>query len=52
MKFTLALVVYLLMGLVLGWGILLVMKGSYWFLIAGLIAYLIAFARFGCTGHE
>ncbi len=52
MKFTLALVVYLLMGLVLGWGILLVMKGSYWFLIAGLIAYLIAFARFGCTEHE
>jgi hypothetical protein len=48
MRFTLAVVVYLLIGLVLGWGILLAVHGSYWLLIAGLIAYLLAFAALGC----
>lgn len=43
--------VYLLMGLVLGVGILFVMAGKPWLLIVSLIAYLIAFARYGCTSH-
>lgn len=49
MNFTLSIVVYLLMGLVLGWGIYLVMQGSYWLLIAGVLAYLFLFARLGCS---
>ena len=48
MKFVAAIAVYLLMGLVLGWGILLAMKGSLWFLIAGLVVYVLAFAKLGC----
>jgi hypothetical protein len=48
MKFLAAIAVYLLMGLVLSWGILLAMKGSLWFLIAGLVVYVLAFAKLGC----
>ena len=51
MKFTLAVVVYILIGLVLSWGILGIMRGNYWLFIAGAAAYLLAFARFGCTHH-
>ena len=48
MKFVAAIAVYLLIALVLGWGILLAMKGSLWFLVAGLVAYILAFAKIGC----
>ncbi len=49
MKFLLAIVAYLLIAGVLGWGILaLVYKGSPWVLIVGGLAYLIMFAKNGC----
>ena len=48
MKFGLAILAYLVMGFVLSWGILLTIKGNPWLLIVGLLAYVIAFARFGC----
>lgn len=48
MKFVAAIAVYLLIGLVLGWGILLAVKGSLWFLFAGTLAYVLAFAKLGC----
>ena len=48
MKFLAAIAVYLLIGLVLGWGILLAMKGSLWFLLVGLLVYILAFAKLGC----
>ena len=48
MNFVLALIVYLLMGVVLGWGILLAVKGSLWLLVVSLLAFSIAFARIGC----
>jgi hypothetical protein len=51
MKLMMAIAVYLLIGLAVGWGILSMMHGSYWFLIASVLAYLIAFARLGCTEH-
>jgi hypothetical protein len=51
MKLTLAAIVFVIIGLVLGWGIFLIMKGNYWVLIAGLVAYQLAFARFGCSHH-
>ncbi len=47
-KFVLALLVYLLMGFVLGLGILLTVKGSPWFLIFGFLAYALLFAKLGC----
>jgi hypothetical protein len=51
MKLTLSIVVYLLMGLVIGWGIVQVIYGVYWVLIAGVLLYLLAFAWFGCREH-
>lgn len=51
MKFFMAIVVYLLMGAVLGWGILLLLAGKPWLLIAALIVYLIGFSKIGCLSH-
>lgn len=51
MRFALAMLVHLLMGLMLVWGILLAVKESFWLLIAVALAYLIALARIGCVTH-
>lgn len=51
MRFIWAIVVYLLIGLVLGVGILHAVHGSYWLLIAGAVVYLLLFVRFGCAHH-
>jgi hypothetical protein len=51
MKFILAILAYLLIAAVLGWGILLLIAGKPWLLIAGVIVYLVAFARIGCASH-
>ena len=48
MKFLLAIAAYLGIGLVLGWGILLTVKGEPWLLIVGVLVYAAAFARLGC----
>ena len=48
MKFLLAIIAYLVLGLVLGVGILLTVKGQPWLLIVGVLIYVLAFARFGC----
>jgi hypothetical protein len=51
MKFYLAILVYLLMGLVLGGTILLVCAGKPVFLIIAFAAYVVAFGRLGCMTH-
>jgi hypothetical protein len=54
MKFLLAILAYLAIALVLGWGILLTVHGNPWLLIIGSLAYVVAFARLGCLpgkGH-
>jgi len=48
MKLFSAVLVYLVIGLILGWGILLAVKGSLWLLIASLAVYVIAFGKIGC----
>ena len=48
MRFLWAIVAYLVIGLVLGWGILLAARGNPWLLIVAFLAYAIAFARIGC----
>lgn len=48
MNLTLSMIVYLLIGLVLGWGIYLVMFGKFWLLIVSSIIYLLLFAWYGC----
>lgn len=52
MKFLLATVTYLLIAGVLGWGIILALKGSFWLLIVALLAYIIAFAKLGCLPKQ
>ena len=51
MKLSLAIVVYLLIGLLLGIGILQAVHGSYWLLIFSVIGYVSAFAYIGCIQH-
>ena len=48
MKFLLAIVAYLIISLLLGWGILLTFKGDPWLLIVGFLAYCVAFGKLGC----
>ncbi len=49
MKFLWAIVAYLVIGLVLGGGILLlVIKGNPLLLIIGFLTYVVAFAKIGC----
>ncbi len=52
MKFFLAIVVYVLIAAVLSWGIILMMHGKPWLLIASLLAYVVAFGRLGCWTHH
>jgi hypothetical protein len=51
MKFALAILVYVLMGLVLSAGILLLLAGKPWLFIAALVAYVVAFGKIGCLTH-
>jgi len=48
MKFFFGIVAYLVIGLVLGAGMLQAVKGNFWLLIIGFLAYSIAFAKIGC----
>ena len=48
MKLVQAILAFLLIGVVLGWGILLLIKGNPWLLLAGVAAYAVAFAKLGC----
>ncbi len=52
MKFVLAIFAYLVIGAVLGWGILLTVKGQPWLLIVAFLAYAIAFAKLGCLPKD
>jgi len=48
MKFLMAILAYVLIGLVLGAGMLMTVKGKPWLLIVGFIAYVVAFGKIGC----
>lgn len=52
MKFLGAIAAYLLIALILGWGILLAVHGSPWLLIVGFLAYVVAFAKIGCLPSQ
>ena len=51
MKLALAVLVYLLIGLVLGWGILLAVSGKPLLLIVAFLVYVVAFGKIGCLTH-
>jgi hypothetical protein len=48
MKFYAAMIAYIVIGLILGAGIYEAVQGHFWLLAAGVIAYVIAFAKLGC----
>jgi len=48
MKLLMATLAYVMIGVLLGWGILLAVKGQPWMLIVGFLAYAVAFAKLGC----
>jgi hypothetical protein len=52
MKFLLAILAYLLIAGVLGWGILLALRGSFWLLIVGFLVYVVAFGKLGCLPKQ
>ena len=49
MKFTLSIVVYLVMAAFIGWGIIAVIHGKPAVLIVSLLAYLVIAAKVGCS---
>ena len=48
MKFYAVVLAYLLIAVVLGWGILQAVHGHYWLLGGGILAYVLAFSKLGC----
>jgi hypothetical protein len=52
MKLLLAFAVWLGMAAVLVYGILLAMKGNFWLLGIGVLAFIGMVAKIGCLSHE
>jgi len=55
MKFFWSIVVYVLMGAAIGWGILETFKGNFWILPVAFLAYLALLTKIGCLppkGHH
>jgi hypothetical protein len=52
MRFLLGIIVYLIIGLVLGLGMLQVVHGKPWLLLIALIAYVVAFGKIGCLPKD
>jgi hypothetical protein len=48
MKFLMAILANVVIGLILGWGILQAAQGRVGLLLVGLLAYVVAFIRLGC----
>jgi len=51
MKFALAILVYVVIALILGAGILQVVHGKPWLLIIGAVGFIVAFGKIGCKSH-
>jgi hypothetical protein len=52
MKLALAVLVYLVIALILGLGILLLVAGKPWPLIIAFLLYVVAFGRIGCLSQH
>jgi hypothetical protein len=52
MKFVWSVVVYLLLGVLLAWGILQAMKGSFLMLAVVGIGYVVALGKIGCLPKQ
>jgi hypothetical protein len=52
MKLLLALIVWVVMGVVLAKGILMAIHGSLWLLILGLLGFVVLVGKIGCLSHD
>ena len=48
MKFFGAIIAYLVIGFILGWGIMQAVNGHFWLLGISFVAYCVAFGKIGC----
>ncbi|MEW6305915.1 MAG: hypothetical protein AB1705_20765 [Verrucomicrobiota bacterium] len=51
MNFWLACLAWIVIGIILGLGILMAVKGSLWLLIASIIGFIVAVGKIGCATH-
>jgi len=51
MNFFLAILIWLIMGAILVIGVALAVKGTFWLLIIGLLAFVFAIAKIACLSH-
>lgn len=51
MKFLGAILVFVLFAFFISWGIVEVLKGSPWLLLASLAAFFGTFVKYGCLSH-
>jgi hypothetical protein len=51
MSFFIAIFIWLLMGAILVTGVTLAVKGTFWLLIVGLVAFVFSIAKIACLHH-
>jgi hypothetical protein len=51
MKFAAAISVFVLFACFIGWGVVELLKGSPWLLLASVVVFLGTFVKFGCQSH-
>lgn len=51
MKFAAAILVFGLFAFFIGWGIIELLKGSPWLLLASLAVFIGTFTKYGCLSH-
>jgi len=51
MKFTLAILTFVAFAFFIAWGVIELLKGSPWMLLASVGAFLGTFIKFGCLSH-
>jgi hypothetical protein len=51
MKFSAAILIFVLFAFFMSWGIIELLKGSPWLLLAALGVFLGTFVKFGCLSH-
>lgn len=51
MSFFIGFFAWLLLGAILVAGVVMAAKGALWLLIVGLLAFILAFAKWGCATH-
>jgi hypothetical protein len=51
MKFALAILVFLMFAFFISWGVMLILHGQPWLLMASLAVFFGTFIKYGCLSH-